>query len=122
MEQKIDIEQTSERFITNLIRECTYLSGEKVLPKQSLLYESYCVLNEINNLRIHGTVSYTHLNVIVEFHKKEKGIYIISSHDIECLQNVCDKCLLLHNGQIREINMEEVDREEIAKILSERCV
>ena len=58
-------------------------------------------------------------NVIVEFHKKEKGIYIISSHDIECLQNVCDKCLLLHNGQIREINMEEVDREEIAKILSE---
>ena len=54
MEQKIDIEQTSERFITNLIRECTYLSGEKVLPKQSLLYESYCVLNEINNLRIRG--------------------------------------------------------------------
>lgn len=54
MEQKIDMEQTSERFITNLIRECTYLSGEKVLPKQSLLYESYCVLNEINNLRIHG--------------------------------------------------------------------
>ena len=52
----------------------------------------------------------------MEFHKKEKGIYIISSHDIECLQNVCDKCLLLHNGQIREINMEEVDREEIAKI------
>ena len=37
MEQKIDIEQTSECFITNLIRECTYLSGEKVLPKQSLL-------------------------------------------------------------------------------------
>ena len=25
-------------------------------------------------------------NVMVEFHKKEKGIYIISSHDIECLQ------------------------------------
>ena len=38
-------------------------------------------------------------NVIVECHKKEKGIYIISSHDIECLQNVCNKCLLLHNGQ-----------------------
>ena len=29
------------------------------------------------------------------------------------------KCLLLHNGQIREINTEEVDREKIAKILSE---
>ena len=44
-------------------------------------------------------------NVMVEFHKKEKGIYIISSHDIECLQNVFDKCLLLHNGQIREIRI-----------------
>ena len=54
MEQKIDMNATSERFITNLIRECTYLSGEKVLPKQSLLYEAYCVLNEINNLRING--------------------------------------------------------------------
>ena len=39
MEQKLDMEKTSERFITNLVRECTYLSGEKVLPKQSLLYE-----------------------------------------------------------------------------------
>lgn len=58
-------------------------------------------------------------SIIVEFHREKKGIYIISSHDIECLQNVCDKCLLLHNGQIREINIEEVDREEIAKILSE---
>ena len=54
IEQKIDIEKTSERFITNLIRECTYLSGEKVLPKQSLLYEKYCVLNEINNIQING--------------------------------------------------------------------
>ena len=38
---------------------------------------------------------------------------------MKLLQNVCDKCLLLHNGQIREINTEEVDREKIAKILSE---
>ena len=58
-------------------------------------------------------------NVIVEFHKKEQGIYIISSHDIECLQNICDKCLLLHNRQIRELNMRKIDREKIAKILSE---
>ena len=51
---KIDIDQTQEAFIKNLIRECTYISGEKVIPKSSLLYESYCVLNEINNIRIDG--------------------------------------------------------------------
>lgn len=50
--EKIDMRATSERFIENLIRNCTYISGEKVLPKASLEYESFCVLNEINNLRI----------------------------------------------------------------------
>ena len=27
---------------------CTYLQGEPVLPRCSLLYEEYCVLNELN--------------------------------------------------------------------------
>lgn len=53
-QKKVDEGATREKFIENLIRECTYLSGEKVLPKQSLLYQRYCVLNEINNLRIDG--------------------------------------------------------------------
>lgn len=57
-------------------------------------------------------------NAIVEFHRQVPGIYIISSHDIESLQNICDKCVLLHNGHLREINMEQVDREEITQILS----
>lgn len=54
LEKKIDITKTSEKFITNMIRKCTYLSGEKVMPKASLEYERYCVLNEINNIRICG--------------------------------------------------------------------
>ena len=51
---KIDEKETSQRFIEKLIRHCTYLSDEKVLPKASLLYEKYMVLNELNNLKIHG--------------------------------------------------------------------
>lgn len=54
MESKIDIEATSEKFINNLIRTCTYLNDEKVLPKSSLKYQTYCVLNEINNIKIDG--------------------------------------------------------------------
>ncbi len=49
---KIDITETSKEFINRLIRNCTYLAGEKVLPKASLMYEKYCVLNEINNIKI----------------------------------------------------------------------
>ncbi len=54
IEEKIDMNETRNNFISNLIRECTYINGEKVLPKASLLYERYCVLNEINNIRIGG--------------------------------------------------------------------
>ena len=52
--EKIDIEKTSEKFIERLIRNCTYISGEKVLPKNALIYERYCVLNEINNICVDG--------------------------------------------------------------------
>ena len=54
IEEKLDMKATSEKFIEHLIRSCTYISGEKVMPKASLAYERYCVLNEINNIRIDG--------------------------------------------------------------------
>ena len=54
LEEKIDLHATSEQFIKHLVRSCTYLADEKVMPKSSLAYEKYCVLNEINNIRIDG--------------------------------------------------------------------
>lgn len=50
----IDKEECAERFIRNMTNKCTYLSGEDVLPKYSLLYSEFMVLNEINNLKIDG--------------------------------------------------------------------
>lgn len=54
IEEMIDIKQSSEEFINRMVRHCTYLQGERAIPKDSLLYERYCVLNELNNLQIHG--------------------------------------------------------------------
>lgn len=54
IQDKIDINQTSERFIQNLIRSCTYLSGEKVMPQSSLKYERFTVLDGINQIRVNG--------------------------------------------------------------------
>ena len=34
--------------------KCTYLAGEDVLPKHSLLYSKYNVLNEINKIAVNG--------------------------------------------------------------------
>jgi CRISPR-associated endonuclease Csn1 len=41
-------------FIKRISRKCTYLPNENVLPKNSLLYSEFTVLNEINNLKING--------------------------------------------------------------------
>jgi|GEM_PF-6131056 len=34
--------------------KCTYIAGKNVLPKNSLLYCKFIVLNEINNIKING--------------------------------------------------------------------
>lgn len=50
-EDIIDKNKSAEKFIMRMTGDCTYLAGEKVLPKRSLLYEEYCVLNELNGIR-----------------------------------------------------------------------
>ncbi len=52
-EKIVDVEASAGAFIENLIGLCTY-TGEKVLPKDSLLYSEYMLRNEINLLRING--------------------------------------------------------------------
>lgn len=51
---KVDRAETAERFMRRLTSKCTYLHGEDVLPKNSLLYSKFMVLNELNNVRIEG--------------------------------------------------------------------
>ena len=50
----VDTEKSAEAFITRMTNKCTYLSGEDVLPKDSLLYSKFMVLNEINNITLSG--------------------------------------------------------------------
>lgn len=51
VDEVVDVEETAERFIQRMTGTCTYLYGEPVLPRHSLLYEEYCVLNELNGAR-----------------------------------------------------------------------
>ena len=53
-EDVIDVEASAEKFIRRMTNKCTYLIGEDVLPKDSLLYSKFMVLNELNNLRLNG--------------------------------------------------------------------
>ena len=52
-DQVVDLEESRRGFITKMTAKCSYI-GEDVLPKDSLLYTKFMVLNELNNLKVNG--------------------------------------------------------------------
>ncbi|MDD7410567.1 MAG: type II CRISPR RNA-guided endonuclease Cas9 [Fusobacterium gastrosuis] len=53
-EEVVNIPATAEKFILKMTNKCTYLTKKDVIPKNSLLYQKFIVLNELNNLKIRG--------------------------------------------------------------------
>ncbi len=53
-EKMVDLDASEMEFIKRMTNRCTYLPGEPVIAKDSLLYHKFMVLNEINNLQIRG--------------------------------------------------------------------
>lgn len=52
--EMVDLDASEEQFIRRMTNTCTYLPGESVLPKDSLCYHKFMVLNELNNICING--------------------------------------------------------------------
>lgn len=50
----VDKTASENEFINRMTNKCTYLIGEDVLPKQSLLYCEFAFLNELNNVTYKG--------------------------------------------------------------------
>lgn len=86
----IDIEATEINFINNLVGMCTYLKGEKVLPKESLLYQRFMVINALSMIKINGaniTPEIMHLiyrelfvNQCISVTKKRIASFLIKSN------------------------------------------
>jgi len=63
----IDETESAKKFIDNLINNCTYLENEKVIPKESLLYSEYMLLNELNAIKIDNVKITTDIrNIIID--------------------------------------------------------
>lgn len=52
----VNKEASAELFIKRMTNKCTYLPQEDVLPKYSLLYSRYEVMNEINKIRVNEKI------------------------------------------------------------------
>lgn len=50
----VDIESCAKEFIYRMTNKCTYLIENDVIPKESLLYSKFMVLNEINSIKVDG--------------------------------------------------------------------
>lgn len=48
----VDYDKCEQAFIRKMTNQCSYLPGEDVVPKNSILYCRFNVLNEINNIKI----------------------------------------------------------------------
>lgn len=51
---KIDKRESGRKFIERMTTGCTYLKKPRALPKNSLTYERYNALNELNGLKLNG--------------------------------------------------------------------
>lgn len=51
-EEVVNKAASNEAFMRNMTNKCTYLTGEDVLPKASILYQKFNCLNQLNKLKI----------------------------------------------------------------------
>ena len=98
--EMIDMKQTSEKFISNMVRHCTYMNGERAIPKDSLLYQRFCVLNELNNLRIRGEKPSVELKQHIYEDLFTKGKRVTQKQ----LYNYLTSCGILETGEVDAIS------------------
>ena len=65
--EKVDTQKSAENFIKRMTNRCTYLRREDVIPKNSLLYEEFVLLNELNKVTVDNELLHPTLkNEIIE--------------------------------------------------------
>lgn len=75
-DEKVDQDQSAEAFIRRMTNRCTYLIYEDVVPKNSLLYSEFMVLNELNNVKIRSEKLPVELKqeIVTNLFKKQKQV------------------------------------------------
>ncbi len=53
-EDMVDLDKSENAFIRRMTSKCSWLAGEDVLPKNSLLYSKFMALNAINKIKLDG--------------------------------------------------------------------
>lgn len=91
-EKMVDLDGSEQEFIRRMTNMCTYLPGEYVLPKNSLLYTKFEVLNEINNIKVNSEpISVKHKQLIYnELFMKKARVTPKSLREFMILNGICE--------------------------------
>lgn len=105
--QVVDEQACEDAFIERMTNKCTYLIGEDVLPKQSLLYSEFAFLNELNNVTYKGNrLDKSARDAVLDYAKSHK--HKINRKKIgEILENNG----LIEKGEKKEENFAGIDKE-----------
>ena len=89
----MDQEACAEAFIRRMTNKCTYMHDADVLPKDSLLYSKFVVLNELNNVCVNGDRLPTDLkqHIYRELFMRQKKVKAKNFRDF-----------MINNGYMRE--------------------
>lgn len=100
-DKMVDRDKSEAEFIRRMTNKCTYLPGYDVLPRESLAYQRFTVLNEINNLKIDGNA--------IDVSAKQ-GIYKALFEQKRRVSVNMIKCYLVSNGYMsKEQSISGVD-------------
>lgn len=103
----VDFDLAEENFIKKMTNKCTYLKEYDVLPKHSLLYSKFRVLNEINNLKINGNKLQVALKqkIFEELFKNNKKV------TVKMLKSFLVSEGLLTPEEVKEVEITGIDKE-----------
>ena len=69
------LDDIAEKFISRMTNDCTLIKGESALPLNSMLYQKYVLLNEINKIKVFDKpISVEWKQAIYELCKKRKTV------------------------------------------------
>src|SRR5699024_7618090 len=71
IDKVIDRSTSAENFIQRMTSYCAYLTNEKVLPKHSLTYQLFEVLNELNGIQIRAEYDLPNKKYRLSYEEKE---------------------------------------------------
>jgi CRISPR-associated endonuclease Csn1 len=120
--QVVNLEDSAEAFIKRMTKQCTYLFKEDVIPKHSLIYSKFVVLNELNNVTIRGEHISVELkqNIFEHLFKTKKRVTKKSLFDYLLTEGHIDKSITMEDisgidGDFKNSLVSYIDLKKIFK-------